>query len=359
MAVVTVTLVATLLSLPVIGLAGVLTVKAAAIAGASVWLFVGFKQRPEFSRAVLRDLGLVAQDATWLVVLGGLSGGILLLENWFASAMPEGRLTTISWARQFAFMISMLLQGGMRQVLSAHFQELVRDEKRGQLLASVRKIIEYSVMMGALVAVGTFFAGREGLQILFGGSSWRPEAITRLWEVCSVYSLVILVACLGGLLVPVLVATKSFRLFLLVELVRLGSFTLCAWLWREHDLIGLAAAQVVQQFLGTGLVVILVCGYLQRKPCWSDLKVFFRLAAVIAPTAAGLWLGQTAAHWLMPAATGVMGAWRHLALIICIALPGFSTTLWLGSCWEVPPMKQATQAARRFLNRHRAGIPNR
>ena len=351
--VVALTLGSTLLCLPLLGLNGVMAVKVAAMAGASLWLLVWFRQRPQFSLTGLRELGTVLRDGAWLVLLGGMSGGILLLENWFAASMPEGRLTTLAWARQFSMVIGVLLQGGMRQVISVHFQELVRDNRLGELLASVRKIFEYSVVMGAFVALGTWFAGRAGLQILFGGSSWQPEQITRLWEVCSVYSLIILSACLGGLLVQVLVATKSYRLFLLVELLRLGSFTLCAWAWRAHDLTGLALAQVVQQFLGTGLVVFLVYAFLRCKPDRADLRLLLRLGAALAPTALGLWLGQIAAQQFSPGGITVKDAWCQLAVILGVALPGLAATLWLGSRWDISPLTQAARLVQRVLNRSR------
>jgi O-antigen/teichoic acid export membrane protein len=243
----------------------------------------------------------------------------------------------------------LLLQGGLRQTLSVHIQELVRDGRKEELRKVVRSIIEYSLIVGSLVAMGTVFVAQDIFAILFGNSSWHANEISRLWQVCCIYSMVVLAACLGGLLVTILIATKSFRLCLLVETVRLGSFAAFACLSFWFDIYGLAAAQVLQQILGSGLVLILICCFLERKPRWANWVRCTRITMVLAPAAAGLWLGRTVADWLAPTSFQLAGAWLRLGAVSLIALPGLGITLWLGEGMEIAPLYQIGSVVRKRL----------
>jgi len=345
------TIVATILFLPSIGLIGILLIKSAVIAISSLLLLFYLREKPVFAVSAFADLKLVARDGAWLVLVGAVGGGIVFLENRFASSLPQGRLTIISWARQFAFLIGMLLQGGLRQTLSVHFQELVRDQRKAELRKVVKSIIDYSLVVGSLVALGTVFVTQDVFAILFGNSSWKAHEISRLWQVCCIYSMLVLVACLGGLLVTILIATKSFLLCLLVETVRLGSFAVFGFCFFSWDIYGLATAQVLQQTIGTGLVLLLLCQFLERKPRWADLVRCLRVGMVLAPTAAGLWLGRILADWLVPMNFQVAGAWARLSVMALITLPCLGITIWLGTGMEIAPLHQIGSAVRK-----RAGV---
>jgi O-antigen/teichoic acid export membrane protein len=243
----------------------------------------------------------------------------------------------------------MVLQGGMRQVISVYFQELVRDDRRAELRAAIRKIFQYSLLAGGSIVVGTFFFGRETLQILFGGSSWEPAEIQQLWQLCCISSFMILVACLGGLLVQAVIATKNFRFCMTIEITKLCAFAVAASLLVRFDIYGLAAAQIIQQTIGTGLVLVFLGLHLQRGLRGRDLILIGRILAVSAPTVLALWLGRFVADQFGPLDL-TMAVKRLLVILLCAA-PGAALTVWFGACWAIPPLDKAMALWRTWIRR--------
>jgi len=264
----------------------------------------------------------------------------------FASLLPGGSLSALSFGSRLISIFSDLLVGPLQKSTFPHFTRLSAEENFPALSRQLSLYFRMMLFLTLPIGIGMMVAAEPIVRVLYQRGAFDETSVRLTSQSLACYALGFPALALGRILTRTFVSLKDTWTPTKTSLMRIGLKILLSWaLIHPFALMGLALAESFSQIIRTSLLFFLLPDQVKGQESRNTVKSLGEISVACM-------LMGVAVYLVKEKITGLFSVHVELATLVLCGVVSYSAFAFLRRAEEVQPLFRAlTSLGAKYLPR--------